>query len=256
MIKDFFISVAGISLRVRQIEVAPSAALPSLVFLHEALGSIPQWRDFPERLCQAVQRSGFIIERQGHGASAPLTKQRDIHYLQEEATAVLPQVLEQLGLEKPILIGHSDGGSIALLYAAYFPTTAIVTMAAHTFVENITLQGVRRALTLKDFLISRLEKYHGDKARALFHAWNDTWLSAAFRHWDIREELSQITCPVLAIQSKDDEYGTMKQVEYIVAGVKHPVMTLVLEKGSHHPHLRAAEMLIEKIPFFIQQVTQ
>lgn len=254
MIRDFLIAIDGIQISVRQIQTNLSSELPSLVFLHEALGSIPQWRNFPLSLSQAVSRNAFIIERQGHGQSTPFHKPRTAHYLQEEALDVLPKIMAHLNLKNPILIGHSDGGTIGLLYAAHFPITAIVSMAAHTFVENITLVGVRSALTQKAFLIDRLQKYHGDKAAALFHAWNDTWLAADFRNWDIREALTQITCPVLAMQGEDDEYGTVKQVESIVEKVSGSVVTCLLKNAGHHPHLRAMDKVVKEIQTFITQL--
>lgn len=227
----------------------------SLVFLHEGLGSIAQWRNFPERLCMMTGLPGVVYERMGYGKSDPLVKKRKPYYLHEEALEVLPQFLDELDIIRPILIGHSDGGSIALIFASAFPewVKAVVTEAAHVFVEEVTLEGIRRAVAVYEEtnLRQQLQKYHGEKTDTLFRAWSETWLSDEFRSWNIEEYLPGIKCPLLVIQGKDDEYGTASQVEAIVSKASGPAEPLIIPGCGHIPHLQAKEKVIEAIKSFI-----
>ncbi len=227
----------------------------SLIFLHEGLGSIGQWRDFPERLCMMTGLSGIVYERKGYGKSDPPVKKRTPYYLHEEALDVLPQFLDELGIMRPILIGHSDGGSIALIFSSAFPerVQTVVTEAAHVFIEEITLEGIRRAVSIYEEtnLKEQLKKYHGDKTDDLFRAWSETWLSNEFSGWNIEEYLPGINCPLLVIQGKDDEYGTPAQVEAIVSKVSGPAEPLIIPSCGHIPHLQAKEKVIEAIKNFI-----
>ncbi|PKP67441.1 MAG: alpha/beta hydrolase, partial [Alphaproteobacteria bacterium HGW-Alphaproteobacteria-5] len=190
---------------------------PMLVFLHEGLGSIAQWRDFPFAVSLAAHLSAVVYERGGYGNADPLDGPRSIRYIHEEALQSLPEVLRQLQIEDAILIGHSDGGSIALIFAALWPqkVRGIITEAAHVFVEDSTLAGIREAVNQYDStdLPERLLRYHGSNTEAAFRGWSETWLSPAFRDWNIEEYLPGVRCPVLAIQGRDDEYGTPAQVE-------------------------------------------
>lgn len=189
---------------------------PVLVFLHEGLGSIAQWRDFPAALCRATGLAGLVYDRWGFGGSEPLELPRPRDYLEREAERALPRVLEACGVERPILVGHSDGGSIALLYAAAHPARplACITEAAHVFVEAVTLDGIRAAADAwrTGGLPARLARYHGDKTEAVFRGWTETWLRADFRDWNIEARLPAIACPLLVIQGADDEYGSKAQV--------------------------------------------
>jgi pimeloyl-ACP methyl ester carboxylesterase len=223
---------------------------PVLVFLHEALGSIIQWKSFPSELCHSLNLPGIVIERSGHGKSGSLTGERDINYLHQyadETREVLREVLNPN--QKTILVGHSDGGSIALIMTARNPKNiqAIVTMAAHTFVEDETLKGVHPAIqAFEAGKLDGLYKIHGDKTQALFYAWANTWLAPGFKNWDIREEIKSIPVPVLALQGKDDQYGTEEQVNSIVLNKENRRGTMIPACG-HHPHLEKKEVIISEI---------
>ncbi|UCH75762.1 MAG: alpha/beta hydrolase [Rhodospirillales bacterium] len=226
---------------------------PVLVFLHEALGCNDMWKRWPGRLAGASSLPFVAYDRFGHGSSDPLPGARGPDYLDIEAYEVLPRVLDAMGISDPILFGHSDGGSIALLYAARFPVRAVITEAAHVFVEEVTRAGIRAALAawrMTD-LPDRLARYHGDKTEALFFAWAETWLSEPFGSWNIERCLPRITCPVLAVQGADDEYGTARQVESIVSSVSGRARALMLPDCRHIPHQQAADRLLPHVAAFV-----
>ena len=250
----FQVQAAGHSLAVERLgPVTPGQ--PTLVFLHEGLGSIAQWRNFPHRLCRALGLSAVIYDRWGFGKSDPLKLPRPNNYLEIEAEVALLELLEACGVSRPILIGHSDGGSIALLFATAFPSRplACVTMAAHVFVEDEALTGIREARhawqTTK--LRDRLAHYHGDKVDAVFSGWVDTWLRPDFRDWSMVERLARIACPLLAWQGRDDAYGTPKQVETIVEGVSGPAQPLLLKDCGHTPYRERTEETLGAIIAFL-----
>ncbi len=229
---------------------------PTIVFLHEGLGSIGQWKHFPDNLARATGCSALVYERQGHGGSDPLTSKRKPDFMESEAEHVLPELLNSLGLDKVFLYGHSDGGSIALLFAARFParTLGVVAEAAHVFVEEESLSGVRA--TVERFEASdmknRLSVYHGNNTETMFHGWADIWLSPEFRDWSISPEiLGNIRAPVLAIQGAEDQYGTPEQLRRIEAGVGERARTLLIPNCSHVPHIQACETVIEAARNFI-----
>ncbi|HNI72693.1 MAG TPA: alpha/beta hydrolase, partial [Accumulibacter sp.] len=210
------IEIDGVPLEYRLLPGNRSA--PTLVLLHEGLGSVAMWRDFPDRLAAATGCRTLVWSRQGYGWSGPLTATRTMHYLHEEALQRLPRLLAALAIERPLLVGHSDGGSIALIFAAAFPEdlAGAVVLAPHEFVEEKALAGIRRAgehFASSDWPL-RLARYHRDPA-AVFYAWHDTWLSPGFRDWRITDALPAIRCPILAIQGHDDEYATMRQIDCI-----------------------------------------
>jgi pimeloyl-ACP methyl ester carboxylesterase len=221
--------------------------LPTIVFLHEALGSVAQWRDFPKLVAENTPFNVFAFDRLGHGLSDPILKKRGAHYLHDEASEMTPSVFAHFGIEKPILFGHSDGGSIALLYASRFPTRAIIAEAAHVFVEPITLHGIEEALIRKAFLIDRLKRYHGNKTEDLFSAWADTWLDKSFENWNIEGFLKDIKCKSLIIQGVNDEYGTVEQVERIVEGIGENVEKFIIPDCGHTPHKDAELIVLDKI---------
>lgn len=227
---------------------------PVLVFLHEALGCNAMWKDWPQTLARGTHLPFLSYDRYGHGRSDPLPAPRDPGYLEVEAFEILPEVLHACGVTDPILVGHSDGGSIALMYASRFPVRAVITEAAHVFVEDVTLAGIREALAAwRDTdLLARLARYHGDKTEALFFAWVDTWLSDEFASWNIENRLPGISSPLLVVQGKDDEYGTAAQVEAITSGVSGRVRSLLLPDCRHIPHLQAAERLRPLVTAFVQ----
>lgn len=223
-----------------------------LVFLHEALGSIGQWKAFPELLCKKLQLDGFVYERQGHGNSSPFSIERTANYLHEYAWDELNELITTAfsSDKKIILVGHSDGGTIALLYAAKFPKNvlACVTMAAHVINEPETIAGIQPAIDAYEAgKLVGLTKYHGDKTEALFYAWARTWKSNEFEQWNICKDIQSISCPVLALQGSTDQYGTEKQLDLIKQNVSGKVKTLMISNCGHHPHLEVPDHVLSEI---------
>ncbi|WP_170110423.1 alpha/beta fold hydrolase [Flavilitoribacter nigricans] len=254
-IEDELLVVNHVRHGIRWLRPAGSRSEPVLVFLHDALGSIPQWKDLPERMVRSLGLPAVLIERQGHGQSSPLVGKRRPDYLHYEAHTVLPAVLDALGVTHPVLIGHSDGGTIALLYASRFTPLAVVSIAAHIFVEEVTLQAIGENLAQQAVLRERLYRYHGEKTGALFEAWADTWQSEAFRDFNIESELTGIKAPILIVQSEDDEYGTELQVRGIGRQVSSGVKRIcLLERGGHMLHLTRPGLLAAEITGFLSEV--
>ena len=228
---------------------------PVVVFLHEGLGSIAMWKDFPQRFCAAHDLRGLVYSRYGYGNSTPRpTAQRWLpDFMHRQANEVLPALLAALDIERPWLFGHSDGGSIALLHAASFPENlrGVIVVAPHIFVEDISVASIRiaRDAYLSQGLRERLVRYHADVDSA-FWGWNDIWLDPAFRDWNIEAELGRIRCPVLAAQGEDDEYGTLEQI-YGIARKAPQTKILVLPQCGHSPHRDQPEALSEEAGNFI-----
>ena len=226
-----------------------------LVFLHEALGSIGQWKAFPELLCKKLQLDGFVYERQGHGNSSPFSSERTSAYLHDYAWKELNELIQTAfpSDKKIILVGHSDGGTIALLYAAKFPKNvlACITMAAHVINEPETIAGIQPAIDAYEAgKLIGLTKYHVDKTEALFYAWANTWKSPDFKNWNICNDIQSIACPVLAIQGSTDQYGTEKQLDLIKQNVAGKVKTVMFPNCGHHPHLELQDVVINEIQQF------
>lgn len=248
-----------VSLREKELAIEPIFAKHVLddstviVFLHEALGSIGQWKSFPQNVCNALGLNGIIYEREGYGSSSEFQGQRDEYYLHNYAWEELPELIDVLipKEKKVMLIGHSDGASIALLYAAKYPqkVKAVVSMAAHVIVEEETLKGIAPAVNaFKEGKLNGLTKYHGNKTEKLFYAWADTWNLPQFRTWNLCNDITPISCPVLAIQGVMDQYGTVKQLELIKTSiVQNVVTTQLLSKCGHHPHLEVPDEVIKMI---------
>lgn len=234
---------------------------PLVVFLHEGLGSVAMWRDFPSALCAATGCRGLVYSRPGYGHSTP--RAPDEHwgpdFLHRQAHEVLPALLRALGLDTlatpPWLFGHSDGGSIALLHAARFPerVAGAIVLAPHIFVEDLSIRSIAQAREayLRADLRQRLARYHANPDSA-FWGWNGIWLDPAFRNWRIDTELSAIRCPVLAVQGLDDEYGTLAQIEGIAAAVPGTEL-LTLADCGHSPQRDQPEGLIHGAAAFIAQ---
>jgi pimeloyl-ACP methyl ester carboxylesterase len=233
---------------------------PTLVFLHDSLGSIQLWRDFPARLALAVGCHAFVYDRRGYGESAPFgLEPRTAAYLEQEALTV-PAVLRAVGISQAVLVGHSDGGTLALLTAAQEPelVTAAITIGAHVFVEDITLAGIRaaKAQYATTNLLQRLTRYHGPNTEPIFRAWTDTWLQPAFREWNIERYLPLITCPVLVLQGAEDEYGTAAQVKAIANQVTGTAQAVLLPGLGHTPHRQNPELVLEHSSAFLRAVVQ
>jgi pimeloyl-ACP methyl ester carboxylesterase len=251
MSKEHQLSINNQKIHAHHLQQPNGAAKPTIVFLHEALGSVAQWRDFPQKISDLTGCNVLVYDRFGHGQSDPMSEKRSKDYLEKEAWHITPSVLKHFKIEKPILYGHSDGGTIALLYAARFPTHAVITEAAHVVVEDITLEGIRLALPKKAFLIDRLTKYHGKKTEILFNAWSETWLGSDFKDWDITDILPSISCPTLILQGKNDEYATDKQVEIIANGIGKKKQAVLIPDCGHAPHKEVVDFVLAKISAFL-----
>jgi len=242
-------------LAVCQINTYPGR--PTIIFLHDSLGCIKLWRDFPEKLGKLTECNVFIYDRYGYGGSAAFLKQeRDNLYMEEEAD-LLVELVEEYKLHKPILFGHSDGGSIALIASGKYPGKfkAAITEGAHVFVEEETLKGINASIVLYGTtdLKSKLEKYHGTKTEAMFWAWAKTWNTPEFKNWNIEKFLSAIRCPLLVIQGDEDEYGTEKQVDSIIGQVSGKAVKLFLPGIKHTPHKECPVLILEKSSEFINK---
>lgn len=231
---------------------------PVLVFLHEGLGSIRQWRDFPAKVAAATGCPALVYDRYGYGQSDVLREpRRTVRFMHDEGLTALPNFLGELRIENPILVGHSDGASIALIHAgAGHEVRGVVAMAPHVFIEPVCLDSIRNAA--KSFesteLASKLGRYHRD-VRKTFYGWADVWLDPEFERWDIRGDyLPAIRCPVLAIQGRDDEYGTMAQLDEIARRVKAPCEVLKLENCGHASFRDQPEATLSAVKKFVDSL--
>jgi len=229
---------------------------PWIVFLHEGLGSIDLWRSFPMDVVAATERPAVIYSRYGHGFSDTLTDPRDVDFMHHEALTALPAILANLGIERPILIGHSDGASIALIFAgAGHPVAGIAAYSPHVFVEPETIASIKMAKEafITTDLADRMARYHQDPA-ATFRGWNNVWLEPAFADWDITEYLPNISCPILLVQGLDDEYGTLAQLDAIETAVGGPVERLELPDCRHAPHIDRRPETLQATVRFVNRV--
>lgn len=269
------VAVFGVNLEVQRI-AAPAQASDHapIVFLHEGLGSVSMWRDFPQQVCQATGRAGLVYSRRGYGQSDAVPDVRGAgrlqpDYMHHEACEVLPELLRLCGIEKPILLGHSDGGTIALLYAAQFSPQACIVMAPHLFVEDISVAAIQQAREAFEAgnLRERLAKFHADVDCA-FWQWNDIWLSPEFRSFNIEAAYQKITCPLLAIQGFDDPYGTMAQIDALGGPETdfsdrisdQPLqnmnrMLLKLEQCGHAPHRDQVNAVLQSIATHVKTLS-
>jgi pimeloyl-ACP methyl ester carboxylesterase len=245
----------------RQIEYSwygpDSSDLPTLVFLHDGLGCLSLWRDFPARVAWSTGCRTFVYSRFGYGNSDPVDLPRPVQFMHDEALNVLPAILEAVNIERPILIGHSDGGSIALIYSGSElgkNVHSIILEAPHVFVEDITVKSIYEAGQefLHGNLKQRLERYHGKNVDNAFWGWNQVWLNPEFRSWNIEEYLPHIHRPVLAIQGADDNFGTSLQIESISKQCPGNVQTAFLLKCAHTPHREQPELTFELMVNFVR----
>lgn len=231
---------------------------PTLVFLHDSLGSVQLWRDLPAKLSEATECNVLVYDRLGYGKSYPMpTHIRPVNYMELEAD-LLNELLAELNINSSILFGHSDGGTIALITAAKYPerVEAVICEAGHIFVEEVTLKGVYDAWEAYKTtnLPERLQKYHGDKVEKLFKAWTETWTRDDYRSWNIEYLLKDITCPLLFIQGEADEYGTLDQVEKTVAQVSGNAEKYIIPDIGHTPHKEVPDMVLKKAAEFINEI--
>jgi pimeloyl-ACP methyl ester carboxylesterase len=235
------------------------ADAPTLVFLHEGLGCAASWRDFPADLARATGCGALVYSRAGYGGSDPVALPRPLDYMHQEGWTLLGQVLDAAGVERCVLIGHSDGGSIALLHAATPAASprvrALVLEAPHVFVEDCSISSIERA---RDEFVSgdlreRLERRHGRNVDCAFWGWNRAWLDPAFRSWNIEDCLPRVAIPVLVIQGRDDPYGTLAQVDAIERQVAGPVERCILDDCGHAPHRKQEEATRAAMTDFIRR---
>jgi len=255
---DDEIRVAGRRVETRWHGPAPDRA-PTLVLLHEGLGCIALWRDFPAALALRTGYGVLAYSRPGYGSSDPAARPRALRYMDDEAFDVLPAVLDQAGIRKALLVGHSDGASIATIYAGGrqdFRIRGLALMAPHFFVEDLSLRSIAEANAAyeRGDLRERLKRYHGENVDTAFYTWNGAWLDAGSRNWCLDDRLAHVRVPMLIVQGADDQYGTTAQVAFAEEETYCPVETLVLESCRHSPHLDQPEATLAAIADFAYRV--
>ena len=253
-----FIKADGLSLEYQWLPPRKHGK-PTLVLLHEGLGCVALWKDFPQQLATATGMGVFVFSRAGYGKSVALEdSRRSTQYLHHQAQQVLPEILAQLEIEEFILVGHSDGASLSIIYAGSdccaSGLQAVILMAPHVFNERVCVAGVREARVAyqQTDLKVKLAKYHGEKVDWVFHSWNDTWLSSDFWHWNIEEYLPRIKAPVLVLQGKDDHYGSMAQIDAIESQVPGKLTRIDLDQCAHSPHREQAQITVAAITEFVR----
>ncbi len=254
---DQLIDLGDRHLRVRHLSPSQDDGLErtTLVFLHEGLGCIEMWRDFPQKLCDATRCRGIVYDRTSYGRSSPWPSDPGVRYMEIEADEILPRLLQALAIEDCVLVGHSDGGTIALNYAARDPEPlrAVVTLAAHAINEPVcitAIQQAREAFVAGD-LRQRLSKYHGDNVDRAFHLWSDAWVAPGFEPMDANGRLPGVLVPLQAIQGEDDEYGSELQLGIIAGKVGGYCETRLVADCGHSPHLQQPAYVLSEITRFI-----
>jgi pimeloyl-ACP methyl ester carboxylesterase len=254
MSREIVLDVRIAGRRLEAIDLAANSDRRPLVLLHEGLGSVSGWRDFPETLQRATSRRVIAYSRFGHGKSDPPPAPRTPAFFHEEAYDVLPKILQQLDVGEPVLVGHSDGASIALVHAGAHPVRALILFAPHVVVEDVTLEAIREARRQFESgdLRQRLSRHH-DNPDLAFRGWCDVWLDAAFRTWTLEPDAERVDCPVLLIQGVDDPYGSLDQLDRIAARVQGPVFRKVVP-GGHSPHRDARDEVLDELVRFLERV--
>jgi len=229
---------------------------PVIVMLHEGLGSIALWKDFPQQMAARTDCAVLVYSRYGHGSSDRLMEKRPVRFMHREGEVVLPELLDKLAIERPILLGHSDGGSISIIFAGKYPERprALILEAPHVFVEDLTVASIAQAKVNYEAtdLRQKLSRYHAHVDET-FWGWNDIWLDPDFRGWNVEESLATIRCPVLCLQGEQDEYGTRAQVDAIAAQTPQTEI-MMLPDCKHSPHRDQAEKTLERIAVFVQRI--
>lgn len=252
-----FLKIGASDLEYRMIGPAPEEA-PTIVMLHEGLGSAALWGDLPEKLQAATGAGVFVYSRAGYGASTPVKLPRPLEYMHIEALDVLPDLLDQIGFRRGLLLGHSDGASIAAIYAggvADHRVRGVVMIAPHFIVEDISVRSIaeiKKAYETTE-LKSKLKRWHGDVDNT-FYGWNGAWLDPKFRSWDISEYLAYIRVPVAILQGADDQYGTIRQVEIAREECYCPVDVTIIPGAGHSPHREAPEATLNAISDFAGRI--
>ena len=255
--RDGFLEIGGMRLECRWIGPAPAEAA-TLVFLHEGLGCVDLWKDFPDRLAERTGLGALVYSRPGYGRSDPVAELLSVDYHLTEALEVLPEVLDAAGVRRAVLVGTSDGGTISLMYAGderAGRVEAVISMAAHVFNEDVTIRGIEEARAAYETsnIREKLARYHGGNVDWAFWSWCNVWLSPEFREWNVERFLPGITVPVLVLQGEDDHYGTEAQVEAIARQVSGPVETAIIPRCGHSPYLEQPEATLEAMAAFIER---
>ena len=253
---DRHLTVLGHTLEVQWCGPSPKEA-PTIVFLHEGLGCVSMWRDFPAKLAKATDCGALTFSRLGYGKSDPCQLPRPVRFMHDEGLTVLPALLEAAGVRECVLVGHSDGGSIAIVYAGgtpAMPLRGIITEAAHVFCEELSLNSIRKARDAfsNDDLRDKLERHHGANTECAFLGWNGAWLHPDFVNWNLEEYLPRIHVPMLAIQGENDEYGTAAQTEAIAHKVGGAVDVMMLRDCGHSAHLDQERIVLEAMTKFVR----
>lgn len=257
-VEEGILDIDGVGLEYQWIG-GPAEGEPTLVFLHEGLGCVALWRDFPARVVEATGCAALVYSRVGYGRSDPVAVPRPLTYMHTEGLEVLPKVLDAAGVHQAVLVGHSDGGSIALINAGGVQDSRVVglvLMAAHVFNEQVCVDSIRAAKEAyrgTDLRV-RLARFHGGNVDCAFWGWNHAWLDPGFWHWNIEEYLPGVEVPVLAIQGEDDEYGTRRQVERIEHQVAGPVRTLLLPRCRHAAYRDQPEATLAAMVEFVAEL--
>lgn len=255
--QDGFLDIADARLEYRMIGPQPNEA-PTLVLLHEGLGSVAMWGDFPDRLSAQTGAGVFVYSRAGYGRSSRATLPRPVSYMHAEALSVLPRLLDAIEFRRGLLVGHSDGASIASIYSGNVEdhrVRGLVLIAPHFFTEDSGIAAIAdagQAYATTD-LRERLARYHADVDNA-FRGWNDVWLDPAFRNWDITEELAYIRVPILIVQGEADQYGTVRQIEVARQECYCPVEVALLPGAKHSPQREAPEATLSAIAGFVNRL--
>jgi pimeloyl-ACP methyl ester carboxylesterase len=254
---EFDLNIGGRKIEASWYGPKPDQA-PALVLLHEGLGCVAMWRDFPEKLAERTGCGVLVYSRFGYGKSDPVKLPRPLSYMHDEALQVLPKVLDAAKIEKAILVGHSDGASIATIYAGGaqdFRVRGLVLMAPHFFVEDVSIKSIEAAKVAYETtdLRQRLAKYHKDVDVA-FRGWNDAWLDPGFREWRIEDSIAHVRVPMLLIQGENDEYGTLAQIELAQAESYSPADALMLKNCRHSPHADQPEAVLRGIEEFTRRL--
>jgi pimeloyl-ACP methyl ester carboxylesterase len=249
--------IGASDLEYRMIGPVPADA-PTIVMLHEGLGSAALWGDFPDRLAAATNTGVLVYSRAGYGKSAPVTLPRPLDYMHVEALDILPKLLDRIGFRRGLLVGHSDGASIAAIYAGGsgdHRVRGVALIAPHFVVENVSVKSIAEARTTYETagLRAKLARWHGDVDNA-FYGWNDAWLDPRFRDWDISEYLAYIRVPVAIVQGADDQYGTIRQVEIAQEECYFPVDVTIVPRVGHSPHREAPEATLLSIADFVKRI--
>ena len=242
--------------RLETLSFAAVGNRPTIVMLHEGLGSVSLWKGFPKRVARATSCGVLAYSRYGHGKSERLREKHTPAFMHHQGQVVLPALLEELGIERPILLGHSDGGSISIIYAAAAAASprALILEAPHVFVEDLTVESIAKIRTTYQTTVlpQKLGRHH-DHVEQTFWGWNDIWLDPAFRDWNIEDCLDAIRCRVLVIQGEQDEYGTLAQVAAIQRRVPH-AQALVLQNCGHSPHRDQPAATLKAISGFVEKL--